>query len=80
MLRGLWRLLGERRILTTTLDQYRQRGRVIEIAGQCYRITRVDGNDVWGRPVAKPTGEGTLVVQSPLKHLGTMTRSRTARR
>jgi hypothetical protein len=67
MLRGLWWLMGERRILTTTLDQYRQRGRVIEIAGQCYRITRVHGDNVWGRPVAQPPDAEVLVVRSPLK-------------
>jgi hypothetical protein len=70
MFRVLWWLTGERRILTTTLSQYRQVGRVIELAGQCYRITRVYGDEVWGRLVARSTErEKAVVVESPLKQL-----------
>jgi hypothetical protein len=70
MFRGFWWLIGERRILTTTLPQYRQVGRVIELAGRCYRITRVYGDEVWGRLIARSAErEKAVVVESPLKQL-----------
>jgi hypothetical protein len=66
----LWWLIGERRILATTLPQYRRTGQLIRIAGRCYRVTRVAGVEVWGRPVSTEGTDGeVLVVESPLKHL-----------
>jgi hypothetical protein len=66
----LWWLMGERRILATTLPQYRTIGQLVRIADRCYRVTRVAGDEVWGRPVTAVGVEGeVLVVESPLKHL-----------
>lgn len=70
MLKVIWWLIGERHILTTNMPPYRERGRVVEIAGECFRITRVIGQDVWGRPVRHDAGRRNVtVVESPLKHL-----------
>lgn len=67
-------LLGQRPVLTTTLPQYKHVGRTIEVAGECYRITYVRGDEVWGRPVARPAEPCDLVVvESPLKHLRSVT-------
>jgi len=66
----LWWLFGERRILATTLPQYRKIGQLVRIANRCYRVTRVAGDEVWGRPVrTECKGDEVLVVESPLKHL-----------
>lgn len=70
MLHVFWWLMGERRILATTLPQYRRVGALVEYAGVCYRITRVAGLDVWGRPVASDVSDQPVtVIESPLKHL-----------
>lgn len=66
----LWWLFGERRILATTLPQYRKIGQLVRVADRCYRVTRVAGIQVWGRSVSSEcTGDEVLVVESPLKHL-----------
>lgn len=66
----LWWLLGERRILTTSLPQYRNVGQIVDVAGRCYRITRVVGPDVWGRPLlTQQDCAKVTIVESPLKHL-----------
>lgn len=66
----LWWLFGERRILATSLPQYRRIGQLVRIADRCFRVTRVAGVEVWGRPVDAGYAEGeVLVVESPLKHL-----------
>ena len=69
MVHILWWLTGERRILATNLPQYRQVGLLVECAGVRYRITRVVGLDVWGRPVASDDCEEAIVIESPLKHV-----------
>lgn len=70
MLRYVWWLLGERRVFATHLAQYRRAGALVAVAGVCYRITRVDGLDVWGRRVNVACDAAqVLVVESPLKHL-----------
>ena len=70
MLRWLWWLTGERRILATSLPQYRQVSVFVAYAGRCYRVTRVVGMDVWGRPIAPEACHGeVLTVESPLKHV-----------
>lgn len=66
----LWKLLGEQHILTTTLSQYRQKGQRVNIAGRCYRVTRVHGDHVWGRPLLfQRSCDEIVIVESPLKHL-----------
>lgn len=69
MVQFLWWLTGERRILATNLPQYRQVGLLVEFAGVRYRITRVVGLDVWGRPVADDGCAEAIVIESPLKHV-----------
>lgn len=70
MVRLLWWLTGERRILATNLPQYRQVGLLVECAGECYRITRVVGLDIWGRRVPQDAcRDKALVIESPLKHV-----------
>lgn len=68
MLRMLWWLSGQRRILTTTLPQYRQIGQVLCLAGRCYRVTHVYGSEVWGRPLRRPPEHASvLTIESPIK-------------
>lgn len=70
MVHVFWWLTGERRILATNLPQYRQVGLLVEFAGVRYRITRVVGLDVWGRPVAADDCcDEAVVIESPLKHV-----------
>lgn len=70
MVQLLWWLTGERRILATSLPQYRQVGLLVECAGVCYRITRMVGLEIWGRPVAREEcDDEPTVIESPLKHV-----------
>lgn len=70
MVRFLWWLTGERRILATSLPQYRQVGLLVQCAGECYRITRVVGLELWGRHVAQELcRDEAIVIESPLKHV-----------
>lgn len=79
MLKLWWWLLGEQHILTTTLPQYRKIGQIVNVAGECFRVTRVRGNDVWGRPRLFARGSDEItVVESPLKHLRRSTTALTA--
>lgn len=60
------RLTGARHILSTMVEEYRQPRTILEIFGQQYRVTHIDGVDVWGRPVWSRRTDAVLV-QSPVK-------------